>query len=139
MGNLWREFQGFAVKGNLIQLAVAFVLGVSFQAVVTSLVDNLFMPLIGAIISDESLALKTFTLGGATFGYGAFLAAVINFLLIAIVLFFIVKFYSELAREEDLPPDPTTKRCPFCSTDIPIQATRCPNCTSELAVEPQAA
>lgn len=139
MQNLWREFQAFAVKGNLLQLAVAFILGVSFQAVVTSLVNNIFMPLIGAIISDESLALKTFTLGGATFGYGAFLSAVLNFVLVALILFFIVKGYNELTREEEVPPDPTTKRCPFCATDIPIAATRCPNCTSELSVEPQPA
>lgn len=138
MNNLWREFQDFAIKGNLVQLAVAFILGVSFQAVVTSLVDNVFMPIIGAIIGDESLAAKTFTVGGVAIGYGAFLSAVITFLLVAVVLFFIVKGYNQLVREEETPPDPTTKRCPFCATDIPIAATRCPNCTSELAVELQA-
>lgn len=137
MNNLWREFQDFAIKGNLVQLAVAFILGVSFQAVVTSLVDNIFMPIIGAIIGDESLAAKTFTVGGVAIGYGAFLSAVITFLLVAVILFFIVKGYNQLIREEEAPLDPTTMRCPFCATDIPIQATRCPNCTSELAVEPQ--
>ncbi|MFW6074332.1 MAG: large conductance mechanosensitive channel protein MscL [Chloroflexota bacterium] len=132
MRELWQEFQAFAIKGNLLQLAVAFILGVSFQTVVQSLVNNIFMPIIGAIFSDESLALKTWTAGGVAIGYGAFLSALINFLLIAAVLFFTVKGYNELTRREELPPDPTTKRCDYCATEIPIAASRCPNCTSDL-------
>lgn len=132
MRELWQEFQDFAVKGNLLQLAVAFILGVSFQTVIQSLVNNILMPIIGAVFSDESLLLKTFTIGGVAIGYGAFLSALINFLLIALVLFFIVKGYNQLTREEEAPADPTTKRCEYCATDIPIEATRCPNCTSEL-------
>lgn len=133
MRDLWAEFQDFALKGNLLQLAVAFVLGVAFAAVVTSLVDDIIMPIVGAIVSDESFAGLTFELAGVEVFYGNFLTVLFNFLLIALVLFLIVKGYNQLVRAEEEPAEPATKRCPYCMTDIPLEATRCPNCTSQLA------
>ncbi len=129
--NQWiADFKAFALKGNFIDLAVAFILGVAFAAVVTSLVDNIFMPLIGAIVGTESLAAKTFTIGDAVFGYGAFLAALVDFILIALILFIVIKIYNRYRAAEEA----TTKSCEFCATSIPLSATRCPNCTSELTV-----
>lgn len=136
MRDLWAEFQEFALKGNLMQLAVAFVLGVAFAAVVTSLVDDIIMPIVGAVVSDESFAGLTFELGGVEIFYGNFLTVLFTFLVIALVLFFIVKGYNQLVRAEDEPAEPATKRCPYCMTDIPIEATRCPACTSQLAESP---
>jgi large conductance mechanosensitive channel len=131
-----REFKEFAFRGNLIDLAVAFVLGVAFAAVVTSLVNNIFMPIIGAIIGNEDLAARTFTISGVAIGYGAFLAALLNFLLIALILFFIVKAVNRLKREEEVAEEATVKDCPYCQTEIPIRAVRCPNCTSQLEAAP---
>lgn len=138
MRGLWAEFQDFALKGNLMQLAVAFVLGVAFAAVVTSLVDDIIMPIVGAVVSDESFAGLTFELAGVEVFYGNFLTVLFTFLVIALVLFFIVKGYNQLVRAEEEPPEPATKRCPYCMTDIPLEATRCPNCTSQLAETPVA-
>lgn len=131
MRDLIAEFKAFAIKGNFIELAVAFILGVAFQAVIVSLVDNIFMPIIGAIVGNESLGAKTFEIGGVAIGYGAFLAALINFLLIALILFIVIKAYNRMRTQEE--ETVTTKPCDFCATDIPLAATRCPNCTSELS------
>lgn len=130
MRNLWEEFKEFAIGGNLIQLAVAFVLGVAFAAVVTSLVDDIFMPIIGAIVSDKSFANLSFEVGGAEVRYGSFLTTLVNFLLIALIMFIVIKGYNQLRREEQAPVD--TKPCPFCASTIPLAAVRCPHCTSEL-------
>ncbi len=131
MQDLWKEFKEFALGGNLVQLAVAFVLGVAFAAVVTSVVEDLFMPIIGAIVSDQSFANLTLELGGAEVRYGNFISVLINFLAVALVLFIIVKAYNELKRKEEAGPE-TIKACPYCKTDIAIEATRCPACTSQL-------
>ncbi|HLT20865.1 MAG TPA: large conductance mechanosensitive channel protein MscL [Thermomicrobiales bacterium] len=131
MRDLWEEFKEFAIGGNLIQLAVAFVLGVAFAAVVTSLVDDIFMPIIGAIVSDDTFANLSFEVGGAEVRYGNFLTVLVNFLLIALILFIVIKGYNQLRREEEAPVD--TKPCPFCASTIPLAAVRCPHCTSELS------
>ena len=126
------DFKAFALKGNLLDLAVAFILGVAFAAVVTSLVNDIFMPIIGAIIGNEDLAERTFSVSGVAIGYGAFLAALLNFVIIALVLFWIVRVATRLQRQQEVVEEATMKDCPYCQTEIPIAAVRCPNCTSQL-------
>lgn len=138
MQGLAREFRDFAFRGNLIDLAVAFILGVAFAAVVTSLVNNIFMPIIGAIIGNEDLATRTFDISGVAIGYGAFLAALLNFILIALILFFILRLVTRLQRQQEVVEEATLKDCPYCQTEIPILAVRCPHCTSQLEVAPAA-
>jgi len=125
---MFREFKAFVMRGNLLELAVAFILGVAFAAVVTAftnIVLSLIAAAFGANATFESL---TFTLNGTPIPYGAFLAAVVSFLIVAWVLFLVVKAYNRVSG----PKPVTTKSCEFCRTDIPIDAVRCPNCTSEL-------
>jgi len=147
-----KDFKAFIDKGNLVQLAVAFILGVAFAAVVTSLVKDIIMPAVGlglggvdfanlfAVIKDGSPAGPYDTLtaaqeaGAVTINYGVFVNAIITFLIVAIVLFFVVKAYSKISK----PKPATTKECPFCATAIPIAAKRCPQCTSELPVAERA-
>jgi large conductance mechanosensitive channel len=124
-----REFKEFALKGNLIDLAVAFILGVTFAAVVTSFVDDIIMPIVGAVVSDKSFADLTFEIAGVDIRYGSFLTVLLNFLIVAWILFLIVKAANRMKG----PQAATTKECPYCITSIPIGATRCPSCTSEVA------
>jgi large conductance mechanosensitive channel len=123
-----REFKEFAFKSNLIDLAIAFILGTAFAVVIKSLVDNIFMPIVGAILSDESFAGLTFEFLGVEILYGQFITDVIYFLAVAWILFLIIKAVNQLRRQEQ----PGTKDCPYCITPIPIPATRCPSCTAEL-------
>lgn len=131
MQALWQEFKDFAIGGNLVQLAVAFVLGIAFAAVVNSLVDDIFMPIIGAIVSDESFSNLSWNIGGAELRYGNFISVLITFLAVAFILFLVIKGYNELRKEEGA-EEVATKSCPACATDIPLAARRCPNCTTEL-------
>ena len=149
-----KEFKKFIMRGNMIDLAVGMIIGAAFNAIVTSLVNDIFMPLLAAIIgkpdfSDLFIVLsgegtantlaEAQELGLTTLNYGSFITAIINFLLMAIVVFFIVKGMNKLAeggkklsKKEEKKADPTTKTCPFCQSEISIKATRCPHCTSEL-------
>lgn len=127
MENLWREFKDFAIKGNLIDLAVALILALAFTAVLNSFLDDIIWPIIGGIVSDQTFAGLTFEFLGADVRYGNFITQVIYFLLVALILFAIVTAYNRFRKTEV-----TTKSCPHCMTDIPLQATRCPNCTSQL-------
>ena len=147
---LVREFRAFMERGNLLQLAVAFILGVAFAAVVTSLVNDIIMPAIGyalggvdftslfAVIKEGDPAGPYNTVaqaqeaGAVTINYGIFINTIIVFIIVALVLFFIVKAYMKTQK----PAEETSKDCPFCFTSIPIGAVRCPNCTSELSAEP---
>jgi large conductance mechanosensitive channel len=136
MQETFREFKQFLLRGNVIDLAVAIVIGVAFVAVVTSLVDNILTPLIAMIFGKPDFSDLTFTINDAVFRYGAFITSVINFLLIAAaVFFFFVKPANMLiARSRREPPaDPTTMKCPYCLSEVPVGATRCAFCTSELA------
>lgn len=128
-----REFKKFAFKGNLIDLAVGFILGIAFSSVVTSLVEDIFMPVIGAIVSDQSLAALTVEVGGAEVRYGNFLAVFINFLLIAWILFLVVRAANRMRPQQEEMEEANTKACPFCVSLIPLNATRCPSCTSDLS------
>ena len=129
MEKLWNDFKAFAVKGNLVDLAVAFILALAFTAVLMSFLDDIIWPILGGIVSDKSFASLTFDFLGADVRYGNFMTEVIYFFLIALILFVVVMGYDRLKSA-----DVTTKSCPYCHSTIPIAATRCPNCTSQLEV-----
>jgi large conductance mechanosensitive channel len=131
-----KDFKTFLLRGNVVDLAVGIVIGVAFAALVTSFVDNLITPIIAAIIGEPDFSELTFTINDAVFRYGAFLNALIAFVAIAAaVFFFVVKPVNALmARARREPPaNPTTKKCPECLSEIPIDARRCAFCTAELA------
>ncbi len=145
------EFKKFIMRGNVIDLAVGVIVGGAFQAIVKSLVDDLVMPVISlatkgldfsklfvALDGQEYATLEAAQeAGAAVLTYGNFISAVINFLIMAFVVFCLVKAINAVAdkakkKEEEAPAAPTTKECPFCKSEIAIEATRCPHCTSEL-------
>lgn len=134
MGKLWADFKTFAIKGNFVDLAVAVVLGVAFGAAVQSLVDNVIFPLIAAAVGEPNFEALTVTVGEGVIRYGAFVTALTNFLLVAFALFIVVRIYQRGTRPRGVEPDPppTLRGCPYCLTDIPVKATRCPACTSEV-------
>ena len=127
-----KEFKEFVMRGNVIDLAVAVIIGVAFGAIVTSLVNDILMPLIGLVLGGIDFSALAFQVGDAVIKYGAFIQAVINFLIIAFVVFLIVRAINRLKGPAPAPVAPTTKECPRCFTMSPLKATRCPNCTSEL-------
>ncbi|MDQ4057876.1 MAG: large conductance mechanosensitive channel protein MscL [Actinomycetota bacterium] len=126
------EFKEFALKGNLIELAVAFILGLAFSAVVTALVNGVFLQIIAAIVGQPSFDQLSINLNDTPILYGSFLTALVNFLLVAFVLFLVVKAVNRLQRPAEEPPAPATRNCPFCFTAIQAEATRCSACTSEV-------
>lgn len=134
MKNFLKEFKEFAMRGNVMDMAVGIIIGAAFTAIVTSLVDDILSPIIGLLVQVDFNELAV-TIGNVDFRYGAFIMAIINFIIVAFALFIIIKALNKAAslgkkpEEEDAP---TTKECPFCKTEIHIEATRCPNCTSKL-------
>jgi large conductance mechanosensitive channel len=129
-----REFRDFVLRGNVLDLAVGIVIGAAFTAIVNSLVADILTPIIG-ILFNSDFSSMTATVNGSVITYGNFINAVISFLLVAAALFFfVVKPMNALAarRAATQPGEPTTKACPFCTTEIAISATRCPACTSQL-------
>lgn len=128
-----KEFRDFISKGNVIDLAVAVILGAAFNAIISSLVDDLIMPLIGILLGGVDFTSLAIQVGDAQLTYGNLIQAIVNFLIIAFVLFIIVRTYNNLQKQEaEAPTAPTAKTCVYCFTEIPIQATRCPHCTSQL-------
>jgi large conductance mechanosensitive channel len=124
------EFKRFVLRGNLLELAVAFILGVAFATVVTAF-TNIILSVIAAIFgADVSFNHLTLTLNDTPIPYGAFLTAVVSFLIIAWVLFVLVQAYNRVNAPTEEPKN--TKPCEYCQTEIPINAVRCPNCTSQL-------
>jgi len=143
---MWKEFKDFIMRGNVLDLAVGIIIGVAFGSVVTSLVNDIIMPPIGLLLGKINFtdlfinltpdkvatSLKAAKdLGAATINYGVFINTLINFVIVALVIFLVVKAFNHMKK-----PAPkaaaTTKDCPYCATAIPIKAKRCPNCTSEL-------
>lgn len=156
VGGFLGEFKKFALRGNVIDLTVGVIIGGAFQKIVTSVVNDLIMPWVGLVtggvnFTDQFLILKlpegveaaqitslkvAQELGAATFNYGAFITAVIDFIIMAFVIFMLVKGINKLAdinKKPEQPAAPTTKKCPYCKSEIALEATRCPHCTSELA------
>ena len=154
MKKFFKEFKDFAMKGNVIDLAIAVIIGGAFGKIVTSLVNGLFMPLIGLITGGTNVSGmfavlgkvpegtvitsldQAAELGVATLNYGLFIQAIIDFILVALCLFLVVKAINKSKdlkkKEEEAPAEPTTKVCPFCQSEISIKATKCPHCTSDL-------
>ncbi len=142
---MWKGFKAFIMKGNLVQIAVAFIMGAAFGRVVSSFVNDLLMPIVGKLVGNVDFANLYINLsdkahasaaaaraaGAPAIYYGAFINALVDFLIIALVMFLVVKGYQRLERPK-VAPAPTTKECPFCTTQIPVGATRCPHCTSDL-------
>jgi large conductance mechanosensitive channel len=148
-----KDFKAFITRGNMVDLAVGIIIGVAFGAIITSFVNDILMPPIGLALgnidfSNLTIILKEGTTpgpyaslaaakdaGAVSLNYGQFINTVINFLIIAaVIFFFVIRPLARLSRPKKsaVPAAPTTKECPFCATSISIKATRCPNCTSEL-------
>ena len=142
-----KEFKEFALRGNALDLAMAVIIGAAFGAIVNSLVNDIMMPPIGRVLGGLDFSNFFLVLGdgsyptlkaakeagAATINYGLFINTVINFVIIAAVLFLVVKAMNQARRAEPAPaPPPTTKECPFCAMTIPRGARRCPHCTSDL-------
>ena len=136
MKKFFREFKEFAMRGNVMDMAVGVVIGGAFKGIVDSLVNDLLNPLLG-LFGNQDLSGYVLALGGATFRVGAFLTAVVNFILMAFVIFLLVKGINRLhalavrRAAQAAPAAPTTKICPYCKSEIAIDATRCPYCTSQ--------
>jgi large conductance mechanosensitive channel len=125
-----KEFREFALRGNVMDLAVAVIIGGAFGKIITSLVNDVLMPLIGLALGGINFSEQAITVGSAVVMWGAFLQSIIDFIIIAVVIFLLVRAMNRLKREE--PTTPTTKECPYCASTIPLKAVRCPDCTSQL-------
>jgi len=149
-----KDFKEFALRGNVVDMAVGVIVGATFGTIVKSLVNDVLMPPIGLLLggvdfSDLFILLKSGSppppypslaeaqaAGAVTVNYGVFFNALVSFIIVAFVVFLLVRGINRLAREEEAPAaEPTTKECPFCLSVIPLKATRCPHCTSELPAE----
>lgn len=153
MKKFMQEFKEFAMRGNMLDLAIGIIIGGAFTTIVNSLVNDVINPLLGLIIGDIDFSNLFIALDGNTyatlaeaeelgvsvFKYGSFISNVINFIIMALVVFLMVKVINHvrnLGKKEEAPAEPTTKVCPFCQTEISIKATRCPHCTSMLKEQP---
>ena len=128
MGKMLKEFKEFALKGNVVDLAIGVVIGGAFGAIVSSVVEDVITPIIGAIFGQPDFS-------GITLGpiqLGNFLNAVVNFLIIALCLFAVVKAINKMKKPAPEAPAKPARKCPFCKSEIAEDATRCPHCTSEL-------
>lgn len=128
------EFKAFALRGNVMDMAIGVIIGGAFTTIVTSLTENLINPILG-LAGGTDLSSFVLSLGGIELRYGAFLTSVINFLIMAFVLFCLLKGVNKLlsiGKKPETPAAPTTKKCPFCCSEIPIEAVKCAHCASEL-------
>ncbi len=144
---MFKEFKEFAMRGNVVDLAIGVIIGAAFGKIVSSFVSDIIMPPIGLLLGRVNFSSLFINISGqpydslkaaqdagaATINYGLFINNLIDFIIIVFVLFLIVRFINQLQRPKPAPAAaPTTKECPFCFTAIPIKATRCPACTSQL-------
>lgn len=141
-----KEFKEFAMKGNVVDLAVGVIIGGAFGKIISSLVNDIIMPLVGLLLGKVDFSNLFFALDGktyktlkeakdvgvATLNYGTFLNNVIDFLIIAFSIFIVVKQLNRFSKKKEKPSVPSTKKCNYCCSEIPIEATRCPHCTSIL-------
>jgi len=142
---MFKEFKEFAMRGNVMDMAVGIILGAAFGKIVSSLTNDVLMPPIGRLVGNLdfsnlfiNLGEKSYTTlaeakaaGAATINVGVFLNAVTDFVIVAFAIFLVVRLMNRMKRQAEAPP-PTTKPCPYCVSSIPLQASRCPHCTSEL-------
>lgn len=143
---MWKEFKSFVMRGNVLDMAVGIIIGVAFGKIVTSLVNDIIMPPIGMIIGHVDFSNFFISLsrdhyntiaeakkaGVVTINYGNFVNTVIEFLIVAFAVFLLIKWVNHLLPKAP-PTPPTTKECSYCKMSIPLAATRCPNCTSQLS------
>ncbi|MEW6714982.1 MAG: large conductance mechanosensitive channel protein MscL [Nitrospirota bacterium] len=148
---MFKEFKEFAMRGNVVDMAVGVIIGAAFGTIITSLVSDIIMPPIGVLLGNVDFSNLFFTIkegatgrpyltladaqkaGAVTVNYGQFINKIISFIIVAFSAFLLIKGMNRMMRKEEAPPAaPATKDCPRCFTAIPIMATRCPNCTSEI-------
>lgn len=149
---MFKEFKEFALKGNVLDMAVGIIIGAAFGTIVNSLVADIIMPPIGLLLGKVDFSNLFFVLkegatvpppyatiadakkaGAVTLNYGLFINTITSFIIVAFAIFFLVKNINRLKREKELPPSvPTTKECPYCLSAVPLKAVRCPQCTSDL-------
>lgn len=149
---MFKEFKAFAMRGNVVDMAVGIIIGASFGSIVKSLVDDVIMPPIGLLLGNVDFSNLYWVMkegaaaaapyvsladarkaGAVTLNYGLFINAVVSFTIVAFAVFMLVRTINRLRALEEAPPaEPTTKPCPHCCTEVPIKATRCPHCTSQL-------
>ncbi len=141
MKKLLKEFKTFAMRGNVMDMAVGVIIGGAFKGIIDSLVQDIISPLIG-LFAKKDFSFLVLRIFGVEVKYGAFLTAVINFLMMAFVIFLLLKGINKLSslgkKEEEVLEAPKVKACPFCCSEIAIEATRCPHCTSCLEEEKHA-
>jgi len=144
MGML-KEFEEFAMRGNVLDMAIGIILGLAFGKIVTSLVNDIIMPPVGMLLGDVDFTNLFISLGGQsyatlaeaqaagapTINYGIFINTIIDFLIVAFVIFLLVRQINKMKKKEEAAP-PNTKDCPYCKESVALEATRCPHCTSEL-------
>ena len=151
-----KDFKEFVMRGNVVDMAVGIVIGAAFGAIVKSFVDDVLMPPIGLLLGNVDFSSLFITLkeggkaagpyaslaaakaaGAVTLNLGIFINTIISFIIIAFAVFLVIKGINRMKREQEAPPaEPTTRECPFCLSEIPLRATRCPHCTSELGAAP---
>ena len=144
---MWKEFKAFVMRGNVMDLAVGVIIGSAFGKIVSSLVNDILMPPLGLLLNGLNFSDLFVSINGQAYAslaeaqaagapvlaYGSFIKNIVDFLIIALVIFLLIKGVNRLNRKPaPAPAEPATKDCPYCFTTIPIQATRCPHCTSEL-------
>ena len=137
MKKFFGEFKTFIMRGNVLDLAVGVIIGAAFQAIVTSLTSDIISPILG-LFGGVNFDRYALTIGDVSIGYGKFLTAVINFIIMAFVIFLIVKLVNKImaiGKKPEEQAEPTTKICPFCQSEISIKATKCPHCTSDIPAE----
>jgi len=148
---MFKDFKEFAMRGNVIDMAVGIIIGAAFGTIVKSFVSDVIMPPIGLLLGNVDFAnlfvvlkigkvagpytslAEAQSAGAVTLNYGTFINTIISFIIVALAVFLVIRNINKLKREKEAPPpEPTTRDCPYCFSKIPIKATRCPNCTSEL-------
>jgi large conductance mechanosensitive channel len=145
-----KDFKEFAMRGNVVDMAVGIIIGAAFGTIVRSMVSDIIMPPIGLLLGNVDFSnlfvilrggtmpgpyaslVDAQTAGAVTLNYGVFINTIISFIIVVFAVFLVIRYINKLKRKEEAPAEPTTKECPHCFTTIPIKATRCPHCTSEL-------
>lgn len=126
-----KEFKDFAMRGNVMDLAIAVIIGGAFGTIIASLVNDILMPFIGLLLGGLNFSELAIKVNDASVNYGLFIQAIVDFVIVAFVIFLLVRAMNRMKKPEPAAA-PTTKECPHCFSTIPLKATRCPNCTSQL-------
>ncbi|MDD4627810.1 MAG: large conductance mechanosensitive channel protein MscL [Candidatus Peribacteraceae bacterium] len=133
--SILQDFKQFASRGNVVDLAVGVIIGAAFGKIISSLVNDMLMPLIGILLRGVDFSTLVLSVGGAQVKYGMFIQSVVDFLIVAFSVFLLVKYLNKLqnfGKKPSVPVEPTTKECPHCCSVIPLRATRCSGCTAQL-------